>query len=262
VRVSRQDAPWKVVRAFSQANGSTLVHLHNVSGGVLAGDRLALEIDVASGAAAQVTTTGATRLYRHRPGAIDSGQHTNISIGDAALLEYLPDPIIPYAGARHVQRTQIRMGRDATLFWWEVFAPGRQAAGETFAFDQLTVKNEILSGARLVLRENYCLDPLRRPLTVSARMGCFAWIASFYIAQEGRALSFWRTLEEDLNEIARERTRQGEAIWGASTLAFDGVVVKGLSTNSRFVHSTLGDFWQVARKKITGVEAVAPRKTY
>ena len=34
------------IRAFPQANGGALVHLHNVSGGVLAGDRLLLQIAV------------------------------------------------------------------------------------------------------------------------------------------------------------------------------------------------------------------------
>ena len=74
MRVERQDPPWKVVRAFPQEGGMVLVHLHNVSGGVLAGDRLGLKIEVAAGASAQITTTGATRLYRHRAGAPDSQQ--------------------------------------------------------------------------------------------------------------------------------------------------------------------------------------------
>ena len=39
-RVARQDPPWKVMRTFG-----SLVHLNNVSGGVLAGDRLALDVE-------------------------------------------------------------------------------------------------------------------------------------------------------------------------------------------------------------------------
>jgi hypothetical protein len=104
LRVTRQDPPWKVVRAFG-----SLVHLNNVSGGVLAGDRLALDVEVQAGAAAQITTTGATRLYRHRTGASDSEQHARFWVADGALLEYLPDAVIPYAGTRHVQRTEIRL---------------------------------------------------------------------------------------------------------------------------------------------------------
>src|SRR5271169_6105338 len=139
LRVNRQDPPWKVVRAFPQQGAGVLVHLNNVSGGVLAGDRLALDVTVEAGAAAQITTTGATRLYRHRAGALDSEQHTTFSVGENARLEYLPDPLIPYAGSRHIQRTKIRLDAGASLFWWEVLAPGRQASGESFAFERLQI---------------------------------------------------------------------------------------------------------------------------
>lgn len=91
-QVRRQDPPWKVVRAFNLPGNTRLAHLHNVSGGILAGDRLALSVEVEPGAAAQITTTGATRLYRHRAGAADSEQNTVLSVGEGALLEYLPTP--------------------------------------------------------------------------------------------------------------------------------------------------------------------------
>jgi urease accessory protein UreH len=163
-----------------------LVHLHNVSGGVLAGDRLALEVEVAAGAAAQITTTGATRLYRHRAGAADSEQHAKFLVGDAALLEYLPDSVIPYAGSRHVQRTEIRLGRGSTLFWWEALAPGRLAAGERFAFESLRIQTEVHAGPRPVLREDYLLEARHKDLSAMARMAEYSHAASFCAVQEGR----------------------------------------------------------------------------
>jgi urease accessory protein len=251
-----------VVRAFPQDNGSVFVHLHNVSGGVLAGDRLALDIEVAPGAAAQITTTGATRIYRHRRGAADSEQRTHISVGEDGLVEYLPDPVIPYAGARHYQRTEIRLAPRAALFWWEVLAPGRQAAGEQFAFDRLRLESQVSSGPRLVLRENFVLEPAVKSMAAIARMQQYSWTASFCVCQEGRLPAFWRALEDQLNELAKERTRKDEVMWGASTLACDGVMVRGLSVSSRFIHSNLVEFWRLSRRAVTGEEPVLPRKVY
>ena len=239
-----------------------MVHLNNVSGGVLAGDRLALDVEVQAGAAAQITTTGATRLYRHRAGAADSEQHARFSVGDAALLEYLPDQVIPYAGSRHLQRTEIRLGRGSTLFWWEVLAPGRLAAGERFAFERLRVQTEVYAGVRPVLRENYLLEPRQKNLSATARMFEYSHTASLCAVQEGRPPAFWRSLEDRLNEIARERTLLGQTVWGASMLASDGVVVRGLSRSGCFVHETLIEFWRAARLAITGKDAVPPRKIY
>jgi urease accessory protein len=239
-----------------------LVHLNNVSGGVLAGDRLALDVEVKAGAAAQLTTTGATRLYRHRAGATDSEQCARFSVGDTALLEYLPDVVIPYAGSRHVQRTEIRLGRGSTLFWWEILAPGRLAAGERFAFERLRVQTEVYAGSRPVLREDYLLEPGQKDASATVRMFEYSHVASLYAVQEGRLPAFWRVLEDRLNEIARERTQLGKAVWGASMLASDGVIMRGLSMSGCLVHETLIEFWRTARLAMTGVDAVPPRKIY
>ncbi len=37
------------------------------------------------------------------------------------------------------------------------------------------------------------------------------------------------------------------AVWGASALASDGVVVRGLSMSGRFIHEPLIEFWRAAR---------------
>ena len=90
----------------------------------------------------------------------------------------------------------------------------------------------------------------------------YSHVASFYAVQEGRAQAFWRGLEDRLNEVARERTRPEEAVWGASMLACDGVIVRGLGTSGRFIYDSLIEFWRTARKAVTGEDAVLPRKIY
>lgn len=249
------------MRAF-HLGGTALVHIHNVSGGVLAGDRLALHAEVEAGAVAQITTTGATRLYRHRAGSLDSEQRTTFHVHDGASLEYLPDPVIPYAGSRHVQRTEIRLGRGSALFWWEVLAPGRLGAGERFAFDRLEGHTEILVRERPVLREDYRLEPARRGLSAAARMERYSHVASLYVVHEGRPAEFWRDLEVRLQELARQHTRPEEGTWGASALVSDGILVRGLTTSGRFAHGPLVEFRRAARLAITGTEATLPRKTY
>ncbi len=261
-RVLRQDPPWKVVRAFVQPGSPPLVHVNNVSGGVLSGDRLALDVDVEAGAAAQITTTGATRLYRHRAGAADSEQCARFCVGDGGLLEYLPDAVIPYTGSRHKQSTEIWLGRGSTLFWWDVFACGRQAAGERFAFDLLRVHNAVYAGSRPVLREDYLLEPALKDLAAIPRMFDYSHTASLCVVQEGRTAPYWRALEGQLNELACEKTQPGQAVWGASALVSDGVVIRGLAMSGRFIYSSLVEFWKSARLAVTGQDAVPPRKIY
>src|SRR5438046_7534614 len=88
---AEQRAPLAVARAFALDGGGALVHLHNLSGGVLGGDRLRLELEVGPGAWAQVTTTGATRVYRTLPSA-ETPIETRVTRGPAVgLLECLAD---------------------------------------------------------------------------------------------------------------------------------------------------------------------------
>ena len=156
---SRQEPPLRVVRAFPLEDGAALVHLHNVSGGLLGGDALELSVRVGTNAQAQITTTGATRLYRPRPGAAAATQRNEITIGENALLEYVPDPLIPFAGARFAQRTNIHLQSGAGLFWWEIVAPGREASGEEFAYDRIEWATDVIVARKLVAVERARLEP-------------------------------------------------------------------------------------------------------
>jgi len=153
------EPPLRVVRAFALDDGSALAHLHNVSGGLLGGDRLSLAVNVGSGASVQLTTTGGTRIYRPRKSAPPTTQTNQIRVGANALLEYVPDAIIPYAGARFAQRTRIDLSPGAGLFWWEVIAPGREASGEVFAYERIDMRADITANGRLIAAESIRLDP-------------------------------------------------------------------------------------------------------
>src|SRR5215471_17067278 len=91
LRVRQQDAPWRVLRGFPNGGGETLAHLNNISGGILDTDDLHLRVDVQPGAQAQITSTGATRLYRSRSDALQARSTTEVEAGEDALVEYVPD---------------------------------------------------------------------------------------------------------------------------------------------------------------------------
>lgn len=248
-----------MIRAFSVPGGASLVHLHNVSGGILAGDCLSLKVTVGSGARAQLTTTGATRLYRHRTGSDSSTQKVSIDVAPGGLLEYLPDALIPFAGSRHRQSTTVNLAPNATFFSWEILAPGRQAMGEEFACESLRIETSVHSDSRPLMLENFLIEPASRSLRSIARLGQYSHTASFCALQIGRPSSEFRELESALAEIAHEESREG-TIWGASALASDGVVVRGLSATARDLPAALFRFWTTARRFLTGEEAVPLRK--
>ena len=257
-----QRPPLKVVRAFPLADGAALVHLHNLSGGVLGGDHLKMQVEVGREACAQLTTTSATRLYRCQEAASDAVQLNEISVGENATLEYLPDPLIPFAGARYQQHTIIELEKGAGLFWWEIVAPGREAFGELFAYQRLALNVEIKAEGRVIALERHRLEPGLRPMNSPARLGHYRYFASFYLCRVGVDASRWLRMEKDLSELAEQLSRRDEVLWGISTLPAHGLIVRALSVGGRDVLPGLTAFWQAAKMELDRREAVLPRKMW
>jgi len=257
-----QDPPLRVVRGFKNADGASLAHLHNLSGGVLGGDQLQLTIHVAANANAQVTSAGSTRIYRQRPGEVDSAQQTQVQVESGGLLEYLPDTLIPYARSRYRQRTQIELSHDAGLFYWEIITPGREALGELFEYEMLRLDLDIRAEGEPIASERMQLEPALRRHSSVMRLGHFRYFTSFYICRVGIPASTWLALETTLDESARQQSLFGEALWGVSTLRSHGIVLRGMGMNSRVLQRGLLNFWQSAKHELYGSEAILPRKIY
>jgi urease accessory protein len=283
--------PLQVVREFAQPDGACLVHLQNIAGGVLGGDDLSMAIEVRNGAQAAITTTGATRVYRSA--GRDSRLTTTVTVGRGGLLEYLPDALIPFAGARLRQETRIRLDDGAGLLWWETVAPGRLACGEKFAYDLLdlrmaidavesragtpTLRSEIPeapgampltlgehgdSMTRPILIERVRLEPKLRPMESPTRLGPYLFFTTFYACRVREPVERWRTLEDEMSALAESLSIPGEMMWGVSRLPAHGVVVRGLSRIGRDLPLGLHAFRQVAKRALYGRDAVPPRKIY
>lgn len=258
--VREQQPPLKVIRAFPIAEGGALVHLHNLSGGVLGGDQLELNVDVGPKAYAQLTSTGATRVYRSHSEAPMAVQTSDIYVGEGGLLEYLPDALIPFAGSRYQQQTRIELAADAGLFWWEIVAPGRIACGECFDYEQLQIGLHLSAQGKPLAIERFTLEPRCRRLSSLARLGSYLYFCSFYVCRVGLEAACWSRLERELSVLAQQLTRPAETSWAVSTLVADGLVIRALSRQGREIATGLMVFWRAAKLALYQRQAIAPRK--
>ena len=101
------------------------------SGCVLQGDRMALEVTLAPGARAHVTTQSATKV--HSMDANYAVQTQSIALADDAYLEFLPEPLIPHRRTRFLSDTRISIAPTATLLYSEIIQPGRSTIIPTSA---------------------------------------------------------------------------------------------------------------------------------
>ena len=262
VRLLDQRPPLKLVRAFAAGAGAALIHLHNISGGVLGGDELQFEFEIGPCAQAQITSTGATRLYRSRVDGRPARCSIVVRVRENAMLEYLPDPLIPFAGARYYQDIKIELDAGAGLFWWEIVTPGREARGEVFAFDELRLALEITAEGIPVAIERAKLEPAAYPATSLARLGRYRYWSSFYICRAGADAATWEALEAELIELSQQLSHPPVITWGLSRLPAHGLIVRALSSVGREIAPGLVAFWRAAKKTLYGQAAVIPRKVY
>jgi urease accessory protein len=261
LRVKQQQPPWRVVRGFKAASGELLAHVHNVSGGILDTDSLDWRIDVAQGAQAQVTSTGATRVYRSRTPLSIASQRAALTVGENAYLEYLPDQLIPFAGSRFDQSMRVDLARGASLILWDKVAPGREASGELFRYESLASAFELMVEAEPIAIERWTIAPRLRRVEAVPRLGQFRYFGSCYICRAGEPAAYWLEFESAMQEIA-DRISGPEVLWGITSLRAHGIVARGVATTGRSLSDGLVEIWKAAKWHLCGRVATVPRKVH
>jgi len=138
--------------------GRRVLSIVNPTAGFFDGDVLESQIEVAAGAKLVLSTPSASRVYRTRRGGA-AVSYQKFEVAGNGCLEWIPEPFIPHAGARYVQRTEIRLDAAAGLLFFEWIAPGRVAMGEVFNYQELRWEFDLWLGDDLIARERYCLQP-------------------------------------------------------------------------------------------------------
>lgn len=137
-----------------------VVYVLNPTGGVLQGDTLDAEIRVEAGAHAIVTTPSATKIHRMDGRRAES--RTRLRVEKGAVLEFVPEPVIPFGGSSFIEDLSIDVDAGGRLFAWEILAPGRQARGEVFEYDLLGLRLKLTEAGTVTLRERSDLRPRDR----------------------------------------------------------------------------------------------------
>ena len=148
-------------------------------GGLVGGDHLSLEVDVAAGAAALLSTQASTKVYRSATGA---STRLAARVGERALLVSLPDPVVCFAGSDYRQTQAFALDSSGGLVAVDWMASGRRGSGERWAFDGYASTTRVRIDGRLALHDAVRLD--RADGDLAARAGRFDVLAVAVIAGE------------------------------------------------------------------------------
>jgi urease accessory protein len=259
-RVQRQyqRAPLYIYRPIYLDPGRpdmAFVFVQQSGDGLVQGDRYRIDIHCGPGSAAHITTQAATNVFGARQNFATQLVHLHAAAG--AVVEYLPDPLVPFRGARLFQRTRVTADRSATVILGETLLPGRVAHCEAHVYDVICCETELRSPAGTlqfadVLRLNPAGGEDPRSLGV---LGGHDVVATLYVVTgQMEPSAIVSLLRETLAACPG-------VVAGASELPGDcGAVARVLGPTSKVVKGAMRNAWSAARVALVGVPAPDLRK--
>jgi urease accessory protein len=216
-------------------------------GGIAGGDALGIDIDVAQGAWAQLTTPGAAKWYR--AAGRRASQDVRVRVEAGATLEWLPQSTIVFDGVDGTSAMHVDLASDSVYLGWDIVCLGRTASSERF------------TEGRWRQRVDHVRDQARGLSERTARAGNDALLASPAGLNGapvfGTFVAMARRIDDDL--IAACRGISPARGGGAVTRVPHALVGRYAGDSSEAAHDYFRSLWIAVRPALTGRAAVPPR---
>lgn len=248
----RQCYPLTTTAVLPLAGEDTaLIYVQNAAGSVFGGDRLSVDVRLDEGAALCLSTPAATRLQ----GDALSMQETRISVARNGFLEFVPDMIIPQAGACHHQITRLEMDRDAGAILLDSMAPGRVARGERHGYALVLLGLVVTCEGRDILVDGARFCPVEADPALAGALGDEGYVGTlFALGAQVDSVAVAADIAAALDGV------QG-AFGGAAPLASGyGVVARFLAADAPTLRAASHRAWDAARRRMRNRPAPALRK--
>jgi urease accessory protein len=150
------------------------------TGGFVQGDVATMSVVAQDGARVHLTSQSATRAYRCETAPIR--QRISLEARGDSLLEWWPDPLIPYAGASIDQEIQIRVQEGAALLVADCWLAGRVARGEIHQYARLALTTAATRpDGSLLFRDALRLEPAVQRPDVLGLLGEAKAVGSYFL---------------------------------------------------------------------------------
>ena len=210
------------------------IYTSSFGGGLVDGDRIAMDIDVGRGAAAFISTQASTKIYRS-PGGTSSEMHAHVAAD--GLLVVAPDPVVCFSGARYRQTQTFELADRAALVLLDWVSSGRHAAGERWAFHEYHSQITVRLDGRLLVHDALALRAADGNLR--ERLGRFNILAVAVLAGTTLAAAAASIVA---SASASPVLRKPDQLVAATALGDRGCVVRFAGTSVERVGRTIREF--------------------
>lgn len=163
--------------------GMAFVYVQNPSGGLFEGDDHTISLAARPGALVHLTTQAASKAYRTDHGC--ARQRVELAVSRDAFVEYVPDPLIPHAGACFQQNLAAKVELGGAMIIAETVAPGRVASGEAFRYTSLSLCTRVYRDGEETAVDSVLLEPGKLDPRRPGILGEYSYLASLFAVAPG-----------------------------------------------------------------------------
>lgn len=224
------------------------VYILSSGGPNVDGDRYMQNIFLKKDSMAFIGTGAATKLAEMKCNY--SGMRQTITLEAGAYLEYRPEPVIPCKHTRYISDTSITIDASATLFYSEIYMPGRKyyKDGEVFKYDVLSVcAHAKRPDEKQLFREKFILKPAEGIIRETGTMGNFDVFANVIVLCPEQIA---RVIYEQTEPFFDPDKRLAAGITVLPNKA--GLLFKALGIEPGPVKKIVRDFCSIVRQNVKG----------
>jgi urease accessory protein len=247
--LNHHQGPLVVQRPF-YPQGERGCHLYvlHPPGGVVAGDRLKIDVRVGAGATALITTPAAGKIYRSEGPRSLVGQTLVVEPG--AALEWLPGETIIYDQASARLATRVELAAGAAFVGWEIICLGLPASGQPFRSGRVWQDLEVWRAGEPLLLERGRYEGGSPALEAAWGLGGCP-VSGVMMATQGSA---------DLVAAVRDAVGKPEPPGRFAVTSVSGLLVcRYLGEQVEGARRCFSGAWEALRPHVMGQVACPPR---
>jgi urease accessory protein len=213
----------------------------DASPGLFNGDVQEIDCTLEEGAHLFLTNQSSCKLH---PSTRDDPSHQiqRFAVKEGALLEYFPEPIVPYAGSSHYGETIIFMETGAEAIIGEIITPGRIGREERFHYTKLSSQFSVYWNGKWTVWDSLCLQP-EKWVSMKGIFDQYTHLATLWVLSE-------RVTKDHVDSFRGLLKQESTAYHGVSLLPANGMVIRLLGNSVWHLQQLLTKCWDLVRQDL------------
>ncbi|HEY0827068.1 MAG TPA: urease accessory protein UreD [Bacilli bacterium] len=244
-------APLKIAKVFQFEPNQLAVYVMDSSPGIMAGDHYKLNWHLEEGANVYITNQSFTKLHPSKNNP--STQTLNIWVGKHAVLEYFPEPVMPYKDSDFTSVNDVKLEQGGTIMMAEVLCPGRTFHGEVFEYHSYVNRLKVVYNDELIYYSSQKIKPSEQKMKWLG-----SWEDQTYL---GNLMVFSDLLRPEHIVEIRNILESNQMVYSGVSFTYKhGLLVSMLGSKAAEVQALIKLIWECLRRQLLQLPPLLVRK--